>query len=127
MRSWGFRNDAQGDMLNSMEQKNLGEYKQKLEARKKALLAEVKADSTPESFGNDVDAESEKTDEAEEEGNRRAAAAALREDLSEIESALEKIGRGTYGVCEQCGASIESEVLATAPESALCRSCKKKE
>ncbi len=113
-------------MLDSMDSKNLSEYQRKLEERKKALLAEVKSHNTPGSFGNDVDASSEKTDQAEEEGNSQAIAESLREDVNEIDSAIEKIQRGTYGVCEQCGASIETDVLAAAPESALCHSCKKK-
>jgi len=113
-------------MLNSMDLKNLSEYGKKLEARKETLLAEMKSHNTPGSFGNDVDASSEKTDQAEEEGNQQAIAESLREDVNEIDSALEKIRRGTYGVCERCGASIEIDVLAAAPESALCRSCKKK-
>lgn len=110
-----------------MDSKNLAEYGKKLEARKEKLLAEMKSHNVPGSFGNDVDASSEQTDQAEEEGNNQAIAESLRDDINETDSALEKIRRGTYGVCEQCGASIETDVLAIAPESALCHSCKKKE
>lgn len=114
-------------MLDSMDSKNLSGYGKKLEAQREKLLAEMKSHNVPGSFGNDVDGSSEKTDQAEEEGNQQAVAESLREDINEIDSALEKIRRGTYGVCEQCGVSIEIDVLATAPESALCRSCKKRE
>ncbi|MBM3256894.1 MAG: hypothetical protein FJY98_00990 [Candidatus Liptonbacteria bacterium] len=107
-----------------MDSKNLSQYKTELEKQKANLLEQIASHSTPEIMGNDVDSGDEETDEAEEQGNRLAIAQGLREDLTEIETALEKIQRGTYGICERCGKTIETEVLATAPESAMCRACK---
>jgi len=40
-----------------------------------------------------------------------------------IVRALEKIGEGTYGICDSCGAEIPAGRLRIAPESALCVSC----
>ena len=107
-----------------METKNLSRYQETLEKEKGELLSEIARHSKTESFGNDVDSSDEKTDEAEEEGNRLAIIQSLKEDLSEIETALEKIHRGTYGICDRCGKTIEPEVLAVAPESAMCKTCK---
>ncbi len=40
-----------------------------------------------------------------------------------IERALEKLGEGSYGTCDRCGAEIAEGRLRAAPESALCISC----
>jgi RNA polymerase-binding transcription factor DksA len=111
-------------MLKHMDTKNLSHYQTLLEAQKEKLLREIASHSAKEDFGGDVDSEDEKTDAAEEEGNRLAIVESLKEDLGEVESALEKIRRGTYSVCERCGKTIEDAVLAAAPESAVCRTCK---
>lgn len=49
-----------------------------------------------------------------------------RERLRLIQSALYKIGQGTYGICEQCGSEIDSGRLEAIPEAHLCISCKKR-
>ena len=111
-------------MLTPMDTKNLDHYKNLLEIEKKELLKEIATHSKSESFGDDVDSADEKTDEAEEEGNRLAVVQSLKKDVSEIDTALEKIHRGTYGICDRCGKTIEEEVLSAAPESAMCKACK---
>jgi RNA polymerase-binding protein DksA len=40
--------------------------------------------------------------------------------LSEIESALERIGSGTYGTCVRCGREIAPERLEAHPWASLC-------
>jgi DnaK suppressor protein len=40
-----------------------------------------------------------------------------------IERALEKIGEGTYGRCDECGGEIVAGRLRAAPESAVCIQC----
>lgn len=40
-----------------------------------------------------------------------------------ISHALERIERGTYGVCESCGATIPSARLDAKPSVSLCLSC----
>ncbi len=44
--------------------------------------------------------------------------------LVDIDSALEKISDNAYGECESCHKEISEKVLAVAPESRLCESCK---
>lgn len=46
--------------------------------------------------------------------------------LRDIEHALERIAKGTYGVCELCNTQISDARLEAKPESALCIDCKKK-
>ena len=44
--------------------------------------------------------------------------------VEEIDLAIAKIHDGTYGICEQCGASIPKERLRALPHAALCVQCK---
>ena len=41
-----------------------------------------------------------------------------------LELALEKIRRGTYGLCENCGTPIDPARLEAMPETTLCLQCK---
>ncbi len=43
--------------------------------------------------------------------------------LSQIESALQRITDGTYGVCESCGGAIPAERLAALPYAVRCVAC----
>lgn len=76
-------------------------------------------------FGSDVDSFDEETDEAEEVANQTGVARVLKERLENVRAALAKLEAGAYGVCEECGGEISPEVLSVAPESRLCRSCKR--
>lgn len=44
--------------------------------------------------------------------------------LSKIDEALERIGDGSYGVCESCGEEIGVERLNARPVTTLCIQCK---
>lgn len=44
----------------------------------------------------------------------------LRNDLKEIEKALAKIKKGTYGRCEKCGRPIEARRLEAKPSAIYC-------
>ncbi len=44
-------------------------------------------------------------------------------ELAEIERALEKIREGTYGVCEACGRNIPVARLEAIPTATLCVRC----
>ena len=50
----------------------------------------------------------------------------LETKLKRVESALEKLEKGKYGVCEKCGKKISEERLEAIPEAELCITCKKK-
>jgi DnaK suppressor protein len=49
----------------------------------------------------------------------------LRKDLKEIETALSKIKKGTYGVCERCKKPIEGARLEVKPQAIYCLKCEK--
>ncbi|MCL6634300.1 MAG: TraR/DksA C4-type zinc finger protein [Peptococcaceae bacterium] len=56
---------------------------------------------------------------------------ALRESamitVAAIDDALEKINKGTYGICDVCGGEIALERLAAMPSTTVCRDCKEAE
>jgi DnaK suppressor protein len=49
------------------------------------------------------------------------------EALEDIDEALEKLGKGTYGTCESCGQPIAMERLEAVPHAKLCLKCKTEE
>jgi DnaK suppressor protein len=50
-----------------------------------------------------------------------------RDLLDQVDRALAKVEGGTYGVCENCGKSIEAARLKALPYASLCISCKRLE
>jgi DnaK suppressor protein len=50
---------------------------------------------------------------------------ALKHQLDDIDTALEKIEDGTYGVCAECGDDIGAARLEFRPMSVLCVDCKR--
>lgn len=48
------------------------------------------------------------------------------EELGRINLALRRIDAGTYGVCEECGATIEAGRLAAVPWALRCVPCEKR-
>ncbi|MBI5401736.1 hypothetical protein HZB05_02855 [Candidatus Wolfebacteria bacterium] len=110
-------------MINKEEIKKL---KTKLEEEKAELEKEVAELKVVPDFGSDVDASDEETDESQAYGNQLALMQTFKERLADIEFALDKMEKGTYGVCEKCGKEISLDVLEVDPESKLCREDKKK-
>lgn len=51
----------------------------------------------------------------------------LRDRLSDVQVAIDKMDRGGYGTCERCGTPISKERLDALPWARLCVSCKQKE
>jgi DnaK suppressor protein len=47
--------------------------------------------------------------------------------LREIDTALEKLKGGNYGICEACGKIIGVKRLEVVPSARLCIKCKSKE
>ena len=45
------------------------------------------------------------------------------EEIDDIDSALNKLKEGTYGVCEECGEEISIKRLEVVPASLYCVSC----
>ena len=47
----------------------------------------------------------------------------LRQDLDEVESAMERLDEGTYGRCEVCGSPFSGAELEAQPALRRCPSC----
>ena len=107
--------------------KELQSLKEQLEKEAGELEAQLSTAKKSPEFGSDVETDfSEEADEAEEFSKNLGVQDVLKSRLQDIETALEKIARGEYGKCEQCGQDIPLEVLKVNPESRLCKACKVK-
>lgn len=62
--------------------------------------------------------------EAFELEKRLALERRLMETLAEVEHALRKFDKGTYGACDTCSRPIEMERLEVLPQAKLCMNCK---
>ena len=51
----------------------------------------------------------------------------FREQLEEIERALSKFEKGTYGLCDICGQPIPIARLEVLPQASLCLNCKERQ
>ena len=112
--------------MSHLSEKDLASLKERLEKEAGETEVEVKSTSKPKDFGSDVDHFDEEADEAEEFSNNIDVTQTLKGRLQDIEVALDKMTKGTYGICEKCGGDISLEVLKVDPESRLCRDCKLK-
>ena len=83
--------------------------------------ADVRREGSP--FGK---REEEATESFELE-KRLALEKQVRAKLSEIDHALEKFAKGTYGLCDVCGKPINPERLEALPQANLCMNDKSKQ
>lgn len=71
-------------------------------------------------------AEDENADEVSTYVDRLSLKENLEKELAEIEYALKKIRRGTYGICEACGKRISLKRLRAFPTARYCLKCRNK-
>jgi len=103
--------------------------RRRLETERESLLEELKAAS--------LVAERRERGFYSEEGEFAAAIVEVekglilekrvRDQLAEVENALHKFDRGTYGLCEICGQPIEPARLEALPHASLCINCKSRQ
>jgi len=113
-----------------MDKKLIEELKVKLEEQKKSIEKELetfaKKDDIPKGdwetkYPNRENGNmEEEADEVQEYGNLLPVEHSLELKLKDVNSALEKIKNGTYGICEKCGDKIEEERLNAVPEAKMC-------
>ncbi len=109
-----------------ISKENIKELESLLKEEKKRIEREIEGVGSVD-FRSDTNNPEEEADESEEEGINEGVVASLKDSLKNINFALDKIGAGAYGVCEECGNEISLELLRVDPESRLCQSCKLKE
>jgi DnaK suppressor protein len=111
---------------------NLKKTRVLLESERERLLAELansqtnvqSADERRE--GSPFGKREEEATESFELEKRLALEKQTRASLAEVEHALEKLNKGTYGLCDVCGQPISPERLEAMPQANLCMTCKAK-
>ena len=115
------------------------EIKEKLEKDKASIEASLKRFATKDKklpgdwdvrfpeFNNDKNNNNleDSADEVEEYENLLPIEFSLENRLKDINLALEKIKKGTYGKCENCNKETSKERLRVYPEARLCDKCLK--
>ncbi|MHB8511426.1 MAG: TraR/DksA family transcriptional regulator [Actinomycetota bacterium] len=114
-----------------MDSVEIAKYKGLLEDERKDVrhqLEENGADPDAGSFdGMDFDFGFADSAQSTAERNRILAfVEGLRERLTDIDNALSKLEKATFGLCERCGNPIAPERLEAIPHARLCASCKSK-
>ena len=94
--------------------------------RRRALLRKVPTLEEEELAHREAEANDwvDRAVNAESEGLVRTLAQGERNELAEIDAALERLASGRYGWCESCGAAITARRLAAVPEARTCYSCR---
>ncbi len=116
-----------------MNKKQTEELKKKLEENKSSLEEMLrrfaKKDNLPEGDWETVfpktegSSMEEKADEVEEYAALLPVEHALEVKLKNINEALEKIKKGSYGKCEKCNKEIDYKRLSITPETKNCSKC----
>ena len=100
----------------------------RLEQEQKRLIEEVEqlmVSMRPERReGSPFGKREEEATESFELEKRLALEKRLKEQLVDIGHALGKFDEGTYGLCDNCGQSIDPARLEALPQATLCLSCK---
>lgn len=110
----------------------LAQIKEQLLADKERVQAELsgisKGDNheTHAKFPEFGDKSDENAQEIEGYTTNLATEKILEDNLRDIESALERIENGTYGICKYCGLPIAEKRLLARPVASACVDCKQK-
>lgn len=117
-----------------LSQKLLDEIKQELLEEKSHLETDL-ADFTKKNPNVDDDFEAKFPEYGDEEDeNAREVAQytvnkpleiSLENTLRDVNKALERLDKGTYGICKYCKQPIDEKRLRARPTSSACVSCKK--
>lgn len=116
----------------AIEQKILEELKNKLLEEKSGIESELSRFAAPtgvpgdyetrfENIGTDMD---ENASEVEGYADNLALENTLEKRLKDISDALDRIKKGTYGICENCNQEIDMERLRAYPAARICIKCK---
>ena len=108
--------------------KGLEFYRQLLEEERDRLRAELEASARKEppgsiGYSNHM---AETATEAFEQAKGQSLERRLKKLLEDVEHALAKFDKGTYGICENCGRPIDPARLEAVPYAVLCLSCQQR-
>jgi len=118
-----------------MKQESLAIIKQKLLDEKQKLeeqlskftekSAHIKGDYNA-TFPEYGDKEDENAAEVAEFSDNLSLERTLEKSLADVDGALDRIKKGTYGTCRHCGKEIDEKRLVARPVSSACIDCKEK-
>ena len=109
----------------------LAEIKEHLSSERnkiKTTLSSLKAQdpfSDPERLIDNAASDTEAKEESSHE-RMEALEKELRQHLNDIEKALDRVQKGSYGKCLNCGKMIDTDRLAIKPTALLCVVCERK-
>jgi DnaK suppressor protein len=111
-----------------MDKKVLARFKKILLKEREQIVGEVKQiDESSKEMGQD--GIQDIGDEAANIYNKQVLLSLNENErmrLQEVDEALDRIGNGTYGICEECGGSIGLKRLEARPVAKYCVPCKTK-
>jgi DnaK suppressor protein len=108
----------------------LQKTKAELEAKRVQLIKELEELKSESGVGVKFQEYGDKMEENAQEVSEyltdKATDKVLESSLRDIESALERIENGTYGICKYCGQEIALKRLEARPVASACVECKTK-
>lgn len=120
-----------------MDKKRQKELKKILEKEKLKLIKDLKSFAKKDPklkgnwltkfpfFGMNNSHKDESAEEIEEYENLLPIEHSLESRLKDVNNALDKIKKNTYGICEECKKNIEIKRLEIVPEAKRCLKCSK--
>lgn len=113
----------------NLSPQNLDALAKRMREKREELLARTHADAAEAQEARFADLAGEARDPGDEASadllSDLATSDVTRDlaELRELEAALERIGKGSYGRCADCGREIEYERLEVAPTAMRCIDC----
>lgn len=108
----------------STARRRLGDELDRLEAVRAAILAEgLDRESETESVGETASIDQHPADLGTETFERERELSLLEDveaEIADVQRALARVARGTYGACDACGATIPDERLVAVPGTRFC-------
>lgn len=95
---------------------DLSYFKNKLLEEREKLQSDIRELEAPPDFGNEPGPD-EETDEVEEALDNTAIAHGYRIRMADIDAALLRMEKKTFGICEKTGKEIPREVLEVNPSA----------
>jgi len=113
----------------SLKGNKLEKFKQRLLAKRKELISEVKGSNVRslETSGDGIQDIADQASSAYTKEFLLSIGDAERRMLREVDEALHKIRQDTYGLCESCGELINERRLEALPFARLCIKCQEQE
>ena len=110
--------------LKMMRSRLDNEHKRLLEVLEQTLAGASSSDDRRE--GSPFGKREEEASQSFELEKRLALEKQIRENIADVERALDRLDKGTYGRCEVCGKLIDPNRLEALPYATVCMNCKAK-